>query len=260
MHMGETMLSDSAAYLTNLHNLLNHYFGEDEIDMLCFQMGIDRESIAGNSKPARIRELIISLGRKGRLPELVQLARQERPNVSWPSVSSEFQLPDSIASPSSLPAVVNNYYGEVVQGNVVKKTGGVHVEGNLEMSGGSLTGRDSQLIQGDQVSGSQTVHAQSETETIELARSLAALLNETARHAPAISPKVRVLQAELYRDEEADDELIADLIADIAEAAPSAVDHLAQLFANPTATKAFGPATKYALRRMKKSRNAYPSK
>jgi hypothetical protein len=256
------MTTDSAAYLTNLHNLLNQYFGEDEIHTLCFQMGIDHESVAGKGKSAWIRELLISLGRRGRLAELVHLAQRERPHVSWPTMPNEFQLPASIASPSSSATVVNNYYGEVVQGNVskhiVKKKGNILVDGNFEMSGGNLVGEKNQVIQGDNVGGDKVDDGQSsplspqEIEALDLMRSFATLLDETARHAPAISAKVRIIQAELFRGEAADDEVMADLIADIAEAVPSAIDTLVLLFANPTAANVAGAATNYILRRIRK--------
>lgn len=76
--------------------------------------------MAGEEKPSQIRELLLGLARNDRLPELITKVQQERPNVAWPYVSQDFQLPASLAAdnPTS-PRVAYNYYGDMVQGDKV---------------------------------------------------------------------------------------------------------------------------------------------
>lgn len=122
------MTTDSASYLAELHQLLNQSFNLEEINTLCLQLNLDHESIAGREKPARIRELLLALGRNGRLPELVSLAQTERPHLTWPPVPANFQLPPALA-PGGADTPVNQYhvYGDMVQGD---KIGGDKVEGD----------------------------------------------------------------------------------------------------------------------------------
>ena len=73
------MTTSSAAYLTELHQLLNQHFNLAEIQDLCFRLHIDYESVPGDEKPSRIRALLLGLGRNGRLPELITLLQQATP-------------------------------------------------------------------------------------------------------------------------------------------------------------------------------------
>jgi len=49
---------------------------------------VDYESLPGEGKRAKVRELIVYLERRGRLPELVKMGRELRPDVSWEDVSA----------------------------------------------------------------------------------------------------------------------------------------------------------------------------
>jgi hypothetical protein len=80
------MTSSSVTYLTTLHKLLDQYFNLEEIRTLCFDLGVDFDSVRGEGKSPRIRELVIALGRFGRLPELLALVQQQRSHIQWPPV------------------------------------------------------------------------------------------------------------------------------------------------------------------------------
>lgn len=90
------MTTNSASYLTELHQLINQYFNLEEIRTLCLKLNVDYESVAGEEKPSRIRELLLALGRNGRLPELIILLQHERPNIDWPPIPVDFEMPGSI--------------------------------------------------------------------------------------------------------------------------------------------------------------------
>jgi len=74
--------------LIELNSKMNQYFSLDEIESLCFDLGIDFESLGGEGKGAKIRELIEFCRRRGRDEELAAKVRTERPQVAWPGVSA----------------------------------------------------------------------------------------------------------------------------------------------------------------------------
>ena len=144
------MATDSAKYLATLHKNIDKYFNFAEVRNLCFEMGVDYENIPGNMKSAFIRNLIVSLARKGQLQEMVDLLRMQRPHVPWENVPADFSLPESVASEDLQQVVQHNYYGDVVHGN---KYGGDHVEGDKftgDKVAGNKVGGDSYQI-GDMI-------------------------------------------------------------------------------------------------------------
>jgi hypothetical protein len=74
----------SQPQLVELNSKMNQVFSLDEIESLCFDMGIDFDSLGGEGKGAKIRELIEFCRRRGRDEELVAKVRAERPQVAWP--------------------------------------------------------------------------------------------------------------------------------------------------------------------------------
>jgi hypothetical protein len=106
-------------YLTILHSLLDRHFNLAEIRTLCFNLNVDYESIPGEDKPSRIRELLLALGRHGRLPELITLAQEKLPDFLWLPVPDDFQLPESLASGDTVPPNQYHIYGDVVQGDKI---------------------------------------------------------------------------------------------------------------------------------------------
>lgn len=88
------MAPDAGSYLVSLHQLLFKHFNLDEIRMLCFTLNIDYESVGGSEKSSFLKELLLILARKNRLPELITLLEKERPNVAWLPVPKNFELPE----------------------------------------------------------------------------------------------------------------------------------------------------------------------
>jgi hypothetical protein len=99
--------------LRKLRQLLARYFSTDELMDLCFTLNVDFDSLPGQSKESRIRELLQHLDRRDQVGELVQLCAQQRPHVTWaedappaqdqqpaPAASSP---PDQVAAPGSSP-------------------------------------------------------------------------------------------------------------------------------------------------------------
>lgn len=73
--------------LIKLRRTLIRCLDENELRDLCFDLGVDYESLQGEGKAAKVRELIVYLERRGRIPELVEAGRELRPDVSWEAVT-----------------------------------------------------------------------------------------------------------------------------------------------------------------------------
>lgn len=74
-----------------LRHLLNEYFSEGEIREVCFDLEIPYDELSGRGKREKVMELIGYLERRNRLADLLELGRQLRPNVNWPSAAAVLQ-------------------------------------------------------------------------------------------------------------------------------------------------------------------------
>ena len=72
----------SQPQLVDLNSKMNQVFGLEDVKSLCFEMGIDFESLGGEGKGAKIRELIEFCRRRGRDDELAARVQAERPQVA----------------------------------------------------------------------------------------------------------------------------------------------------------------------------------
>jgi chromosome segregation ATPase len=77
---GETPVQ---ADLAALHQKLNRYFNKEELRTLCFDLGIDYDSLRGEGKAAKARELVQHCERHGLTAKLIKACAQLRPHVSW---------------------------------------------------------------------------------------------------------------------------------------------------------------------------------
>jgi hypothetical protein len=71
------------ARLVLLTDLINRYFSVENMEDLCFRLHLDYHELPGQSKLAKVRNLVLKMDRKARIPELVALLQQLRPNVEW---------------------------------------------------------------------------------------------------------------------------------------------------------------------------------
>ena len=63
------------------------YFNLDDIQNLCWDLGIAYEEFGGGGISAKVRELLGYCVRNGRIPDLLDYCRQERAHVEWPKLS-----------------------------------------------------------------------------------------------------------------------------------------------------------------------------
>jgi len=64
-----------------LHQLFVRHFDTEELRAICFDLGEDYDSLPGEGKAGKARELIAYLERRGRISELAAVASEMRPDV-----------------------------------------------------------------------------------------------------------------------------------------------------------------------------------
>jgi hypothetical protein len=80
--VSERIVSDHT-HLARLHKVLDAHFNEEELRTLCFDLNVDYDNLPAQGKVNKARELIAYLDRHGRIPELLRMGEQLRPDISW---------------------------------------------------------------------------------------------------------------------------------------------------------------------------------
>jgi hypothetical protein len=135
------------------------------------------------------------------------------------------------------------YYGDVIHGS--KVGGDQNTVGNISGSSGIAIGRNA----------SASVQIQHDAGSDEVIRLFEPLRAEVAGYNPTAVSLIQALEAQIKRGDEADDEKMADLIADIADAAPIAIQSLVNLFSSATVARVAGAGTKQALKWVQRQKN-----
>ena len=73
--------------LIRLRKLLVDGFGADDLKTLCFDLGVDYDDLPGTVRSTKVVELLTYLDRRRRLPDLVQVGRDERPDIAWDTIT-----------------------------------------------------------------------------------------------------------------------------------------------------------------------------
>jgi CheY-like chemotaxis protein len=89
------MAEVNQAYLVQLRQKLVQYFSLDDIRTLCFDLGVDFDTLSGEEKIAKTRGLVIFLNSSGRIADLVAICAVWRPNVDWSYSPPVASLPAS---------------------------------------------------------------------------------------------------------------------------------------------------------------------
>lgn len=70
----------------NIHKGITQCFSLDELALLCFDLGISHDDIAGDTVNTKAREIIEYFSRQDRLDELVDYCNLKRPRYEWPQM------------------------------------------------------------------------------------------------------------------------------------------------------------------------------
>jgi len=77
--------------LAKLRQLLTQHFDEEELRTLCFDLGVDYDTLRGEGEGGKARELVAHFERHGRISELVTIGYKMRPHLSWRVEHSVFR-------------------------------------------------------------------------------------------------------------------------------------------------------------------------
>lgn len=85
-------------------HILVTYFNDSELRDLCFELGVDYDSLSGETRDDKARELIAHCERHGRIAEFLAAGKQLRTDVHWDDVPKvEDTLLRSLCPPSEQP-------------------------------------------------------------------------------------------------------------------------------------------------------------
>ncbi|MCP4545489.1 MAG: phosphotransferase [bacterium] len=87
------------AVLAELRRVLGDRFDAGELRDLCFDLGVDYDELSGKVKADKVRALLGYLERRARIPELVQVVKQLRPDISGEDEEGTLKRSDSSSPP-----------------------------------------------------------------------------------------------------------------------------------------------------------------
>ena len=82
------MTQPTPSYLTDLRQGIISTFNAEELKTLCSDLGVDYDSLGGEGKEAKTRELVAHLVRRGELARLVAYCIPRRPAYAWPQAEA----------------------------------------------------------------------------------------------------------------------------------------------------------------------------
>jgi hypothetical protein len=128
------MSPDQPSYLRQLRQLIDEHFNLEEIKTLTFDLGLDYEHLAGETRPSKIVSLLLYLVRRGELSNLIDLLYIQRQSVQWPDMP-----PDTILKSDFITLSVTGEYRDLLDPGTRYLTGLIYDlsghEGPLEYGG-----------------------------------------------------------------------------------------------------------------------------
>ena len=86
VEMTPTTLPPSQGALSTLRQLLVERFNDQELRDLCFELDVDYDSLPGDGKADKARELLLFLERRGRIQDLIETGTRIRPDINWTDI------------------------------------------------------------------------------------------------------------------------------------------------------------------------------
>ena len=105
--------------MKELRSLLIESFDLEELHSLCFDLGINFDSLAGSTIDSKARELIAYCQRHLRLPDLLAACRQQRPHLLWPDLPDQTAVLPTDARSQMQAAILRNIETSQKQINIL---------------------------------------------------------------------------------------------------------------------------------------------
>jgi formylglycine-generating enzyme required for sulfatase activity len=96
----------------HLRELLIEHFSKEELNTMCADLGCDYETLPGEDKESRAREIVTYFNRQDQLPDVIDWCHRRRPNLSDKLNGLRKQFGASAASPSPGPRETNDRTGK----------------------------------------------------------------------------------------------------------------------------------------------------
>jgi hypothetical protein len=104
---------EQTKYLRNLRRKIANHFDLGELKVLCFDARVDYDELAGETLLEKVLNLINHLSRRGRLEDLIELLKEERPHVDWdeniPSPEQQIEDAEKLIPPAKDDLVLREY-------------------------------------------------------------------------------------------------------------------------------------------------------
>lgn len=82
-------MKEANLFLRQLRLKICEHFSLTELETIAFDLALNWDELAGTTLSKKCQSLIGIMRRNGRLPELLELLQQERPDVPWPDLPSK---------------------------------------------------------------------------------------------------------------------------------------------------------------------------
>jgi hypothetical protein len=145
----------------HLRHVLKQYYSESEIRTMCFDLGIEYESVPGRGKSERVDELVYFAQRTGRLDHFAAYVRQTREFIQLKMTDTLPELPETVSGGSSGTTIIQGDYvqgdkmdGDKVQGDQynigdLSNVSGLAVGKGAKAKGGDIHKGDNIIMSGD---------------------------------------------------------------------------------------------------------------
>lgn len=80
--------NDLNSYLRKVIELIDACFSIEEIGTISLLIGVEPENLPGSTKNAKARELVLYAKRRGKILQLIEILKEERPRADWPQASA----------------------------------------------------------------------------------------------------------------------------------------------------------------------------
>ncbi|MDJ0756545.1 MAG: pentapeptide repeat-containing protein [Ardenticatenaceae bacterium] len=112
------MSLNQTRYRRNLRRLLGRSFNLSDVRMMAFDLAVNWDDLRGETLPEKAQALIEFLALRGRLQELVDLGREERPDLDWPEIppaAQQIEDEENQLSAGERDQAVNAYLNDIAR-------------------------------------------------------------------------------------------------------------------------------------------------